>query len=143
MVTSPELVIRTDPTPTEIDFLEERLYEFNARTTGIDDALGLAIFGRDERDEVIAGLCGYTWAGCCEIRQVWVHETMRGQGIGRRLLDLAEKEARRRKCFQIILATYSFQAPAFYLKLGFDVVASIPGPRGYQHLHLRKLLGET
>jgi GNAT superfamily N-acetyltransferase len=143
-VTNPELVIRTDPTAAEIEFLEDRLYEFNAKATGIDDALGLAIFRHDERGEVVAGLCGYTWGGCCEIRQVWVQEKVRGQGIGRRLLELAETEARRRGCFQIILATHSFQAPAFYLRLGFEVVASVPGyPRGHQHLHLRKVLGET
>lgn len=137
-----ELVLGTDPTPAEIDFLEQRLYEFNSRATGIFDALGLSVFGRDAQGEVVAGLCGHTWGGCCEIRQVWVHEKHRGQGIGRRLLELAETEARRRGCFQILLATYSFQAPEFYRRLGFEIVESLPGyPRGHRHLHLRKLLG--
>jgi GNAT superfamily N-acetyltransferase len=143
-VQRPELVIRTDPTPAEIGLLEDRLYEFNAKTTGIGDALGLAIFERDDQDEVVAGLCGHTWGGCCEIRQLWVHEKVRGLGIGRRLLELAEREARRRDCFQIILATHSFQAPGFYLRLGFEIVASVPEyPRGHQHLHLRKVLRNT
>ena len=31
---TPELVMRTDPTPAEIDFLEDRLYEFNSQATG-------------------------------------------------------------------------------------------------------------
>ena len=138
----PTLVMGTDPTPAEIDFLEQRLYEFNSRATGIADALGLTVFGRDAQGEVIAGLCGHTWGGCCEIRQVWVHEKHRGQGIGRRLLGAAEAEARRRGCFQIVLATHSFQAPEFYRKLGFEIVDSLPDyPRGHQHLHLRKLLG--
>ena len=35
---TPELVMRTDPTPAEIDFLEDRLYEFNSQATGIVDA---------------------------------------------------------------------------------------------------------
>ena len=109
----PHLVMRTDPTPAEIGFLEDRLYEFNAKATGIVDALSLAIFGRNEHGEVVAGLCGHTWGGCCEIRQVWVHERHRGRGVGRQLLKLAETEARRRSCFQIILATHSFQAPEF------------------------------
>ena len=80
---TPELVMRTDPTPAEIDFLEGRLYEFNSRATGIVDALGLAVFGRDTQGDLVAGLCGHTWGGCCEIRQVWVHERHRGHGIGR------------------------------------------------------------
>ena len=138
---SPALVIRTDPTPEEIDFLEDRLYEFNSRATGVVDALGLAVFGRDAQGEVIAGLCGYTWGGCCEIRQVWVHERYRRQGIGHRLLDMAETEARRRGCRQIVLATHSFQAPDFYRNLGFQIVDSVPDyPLGHQHVRLRKVL---
>jgi ribosomal protein S18 acetylase RimI-like enzyme len=137
----PALVLGTDPTPAEIDFLEQRLYEFNSQTTGIVDALGLVIFGRDAQGEVVAGLCGHTWGGCCEIRQVWVHERHRGQGIGRRLLELAEAEARRRGCSQILLSTHSFQAPEFYRKLGFEIVDSLPDyPRGHLHVLLRKVL---
>ncbi len=138
----PEPVVGMDPTAAEIEFLEARLYEFNSRTTGIADALGLSVFGRDAEGEVIAGLCGHTWGGCCEIRQVWVREASRGRGLGRRLLQLAEAEARRRGCSQIALATHSFQAPEFYRKLGFEIVHSLPDyPRGHRHLHLRKLLG--
>ncbi len=138
---TPHLVMRTNPTSWEVDFLEDRLYEFNSKATGIYDALGLAIFGRDEHGELVAGLCGHTWGGCCEIRQVWVHETQRGHGIGRQLLEMAEAEARRRRCAQITLATHSFQAPEFYRKLGFEVVDTLPEyPRGHQHIRLRKLL---
>jgi GNAT superfamily N-acetyltransferase len=139
----PKLVMGTDPTQAEIDFLEQRLYEFNSRATGIVDALGLTVFGRDAQGEVIAGLCGHTWGGCCEIRQVWVHEKHRGRRIGRRLLELAEQEARSRGCDQIVLATHSFQASEFYRKLGFEIVHSLPDyPSGHQHLQLRKILAK-
>ena len=138
---NPGLVMRTDPTPTEIGYLEDRLYEFNAKATGIDDGLGLAVFGRDAHGEIAAGLCGHTWGGCCEIRQVWVDEKDRGHGIGRRLLEMAEAEARRRTCVQIVLATHSFQAPGFYRKLGFEIVDRLAGyPRGHELLRLRKVL---
>jgi ribosomal protein S18 acetylase RimI-like enzyme len=139
-----KLVMGTDPTPAEIDSLEHRLYQFNSQTTGIVDALGISVFGRDTQGELVAGLCGHTWGGCCEIRQVWVDEKHRGQGIGRRLLELAETEARRRGCFQMVLATHSFQAPEFYRKLGFEVVHTLPDyPLGYQHLQLRKILSRA
>jgi hypothetical protein len=43
-----EFVIETDPTPEQIQYLEDRLYEFNSQTTGICDGEGLAIFVRNE-----------------------------------------------------------------------------------------------
>ena len=55
-----EFVIETDPTPEQIQHLEDRLYEFNSQTTGITDGEGLAIFVRDEQERVVAGIGGHT-----------------------------------------------------------------------------------
>ena len=139
-----EFVIDTEPTPDEVQYLEDRLYEFNSNATGITDGEWLAIFVRDERDRIVAGICGNTWGGCLEIRQFWVEESRRRQGLGRRLLGAAEQEARRRGCTQILLMTFSFQAPAFYAKHGFQVLASVDDqPRGHRNLLLRKRLDEA
>jgi hypothetical protein len=56
-------VIETNPTPEHIQYLEDRLYEFNSAATGITDGQGLAIFVRDEQDRIVAGICGHTWGG--------------------------------------------------------------------------------
>jgi hypothetical protein len=57
------------------------------------------------------------------------------------LYAAAEQEARRRGCTQIVLMTFSFQAPAFYAKRGFDVVATIDDhPRGHKSYLMRKRL---
>ncbi len=139
-----ELVITTEPTPGQIQYLEDRIYEFNSTATGITDGEWLAIFVRDEADRIAAGICGNTWGGCFEIRQFWVEEVRRKQGLGTRLLDAAEHEARRRGCRQILLMTFTFQAPAFYAKYGFEVVAVVDDhPRGHKNLLLRKRLGES
>ena len=136
-----EFVIETDPTLEDVQYLEDRLYEFNVGATGIADGAGLAVFVRDENRRIVAGICGNTWGGCCEIRQFWVEESRRRLGLGARLLDAAEGEARRRGCTQMVLTTFSFQAPAFYRKHGFlDLAATDDHPRGHQHLLLRKPL---
>jgi GNAT superfamily N-acetyltransferase len=79
---------------------------------------------------------------CVEIRQFWVEEQRRKQGLGTKLLQAAEQEARRRSCRQMLLMTFSFQAPALYEEHGFEVVAVVDDhPDGLKNLVLRKRLG--
>lgn len=133
--------ITAEPAPGEIQYLEERIYEFNSAATGITDGEWLSIFVRDEADRIVAGICGNIWGGCLEIRQLWVEEGRRKQGLGTQLLEAAEEEARRRGCGQILLMTFSFQAPAFYARHRFEVVAVVDDhPRGHKNLLMRKLL---
>ena len=139
-----EFLIETDPPPEQVQYLEDRLYEFNSGVKGITDGEGLAICVRDDGERIIAGICGHTWGGYCEIRQFWVEESRRGRGLGTKLLGAAEHEARRRGCRQIFLATFSFQAPAFYMKRGFETLAVMDDyPRGHRNLPLRKRLVEA
>src|ERR1051325_11294771 len=121
-MTTSELVIDTETTPDQVQYLEDRIYEFNSGATGITDGEWLAIFVKDG-GHIVAGICGNTWGGCLEIRQFWVEAARRKQGLGTRLLGAAEQEARRRGCRQVLLMTFTFQAPAFYAKRGFEVLA--------------------
>jgi GNAT superfamily N-acetyltransferase len=131
-------LIPVDPTPDEVQFLEDRIYEFNPSTTDITDGELLALFVR-EGGRIVAGICGNTWGGTCELRQFWVEESQRHRGLGTKLFQAAEQEARRRGCTQIVLMTFSFQAPAFYERHGFEVVATIDNhPHGHRNLLMRK-----
>jgi ribosomal protein S18 acetylase RimI-like enzyme len=128
-----------DPNLEDIQFLEDRLYEFNSAQTGIEDGRSLAFFMRDAAMEIVAAAAGHTWGETCELQQLWVAESLRRQGIGRRLLEESEAEAIRRGCRQLILTTHSFQAPRFYQNLGFEILCTIPEyPRGYSQILLRK-----
>lgn len=132
-----------EPSPGDIEYLEERLYEFNLAATGIADGRRLGIFVRDGAQTLLAGVAGHTWGETCELRQVWVAEPLRRKGIGRRLLAEAEAEARRRGCRQIVVTTHSFQAPAFYQRLGFTVVSEVADyPRGHSQVVLMKVLSD-
>jgi GNAT superfamily N-acetyltransferase len=135
------LRIETNPTVEDVRFLEDRLYDYGVEQTGVDDGQWLAIFLRDDQQTIQAGLKGWTWCGSCYIQTVWVHHTLRGQGIGTQLLQAAEQEARRRGCQQMILTSYSFQAPGFYQRLGFEVFAVLDEhPRGHRDYYLHKWL---
>jgi GNAT superfamily N-acetyltransferase len=128
------------PTPGDLQYLEDRIYEFNSTVTGIGEGELLAFFVRDG-DRIVAGICGNTWGGTCELRQFWVEESLRNHGFGTKLFQAAEEQARRRGCTQIILMTFSFQAPTFYANHGFEIVATIDNhPCGHQNILMRKRL---
>ena len=132
--------ILENPDRDEIQFLDERIDEFNLSTTGITDVRLLTIIVR-EGEEIVAGLYGWTWGTCCEVKTLWVHERLRGRRLGTRLMGAAEAEARRRGASQIVLSTHSFQAPAFYERLGFAPVGYVEDyPIGHQSIFLRKRL---
>ncbi len=132
------------PSTEELQFLEDRLYEFNATQTRQDDGQLFGFLVRDEQRQIVAGISGWTWARACEIRELWVHPDWRGQGYGRTLLESAQQLARARGCQVILLTSYSFQAPKFYQKFGFQLEWQLADfPPGYQYAHLVKRLTGT
>jgi GNAT superfamily N-acetyltransferase len=129
------------PSAVELDFMDDRLYEHNSAQTGQDDGQLFGFFIRNEQQEIVAGITGWTWAQACEIRGLWVHPSLRGQGYGRDLLESAEQEARARGCQVIMLDSYSFQAPGFYQKYGYELVYQLKDfPPGHQNNLLVKRL---
>jgi hypothetical protein len=46
--------ISVNPTPDDVQYLEDRIYEFNSSVTGVADGELLAFFVR-ERDRIVAG----------------------------------------------------------------------------------------
>jgi GNAT superfamily N-acetyltransferase len=127
------------PSAEDLQFLEDRIYEFNSSQTGLNDGQLFGFFIRDEKQEIIAGLSGWTWAKACEIRDLWVHPKWRRQGYGRKLLKSAEEEARTRGCEVILIISYSFQAPAFYQKCGYELAWQLNDfPPGHQNCYLVK-----
>ena len=60
-----------------------------------------------------------------QLKQLWVAEPSRGLGLGSALLDKFIDEARKRVASRIWLASYDFQAPAFYERAGFTRVIDL------------------
>lgn len=136
------LHIEVEPAAADVRFLEDRLYDFNVEQTGSDDGKWLSIFVRNDTGEIVAGLHGWTWCGSCKIMSLWVRKDLRRQSYGTRLLAAAEQEALARGCSQILLDTFSFQAPLFYKKLGYEVIGEVESFPRRPHLeyHLKKTL---
>ncbi len=95
-----------------------------------------------EDGSVVAGLAGWTWGTCAGISLVWVREDARRQGWGGQLLAAAERVARQRGCQQIIVTSFTFQAPRFYELHGYVETGRVEGlpVAGEADVHLRKQL---
>lgn len=140
-MTQMDIKIEDQYEPEIATFLEEQLYAFNVRATGIADGRMFHALVRDKAGQVIAGINGHTWGGCGEIKEVWVAQAYRGQGLGRQLVQAAEQAAIERGCQQMLLATHSFQAPGFYEKLGYGRLATVVDyPQGHQQIFYVKQL---
>jgi ribosomal protein S18 acetylase RimI-like enzyme len=130
---------RHDLSPMEIDAVEVRLYEYNRAVTGRGDGAGLGFVLRDEAGRMIGAAAGYSWAGISELKQMWVDEAYRGQGYGRALLEAFVAEAQRRGVRRVWVASYDFQAPGLYERLGFVRMAEFEGwPDGHVNVILCK-----
>lgn len=137
----PRMTTTDDPPPSDREFLDERIYEYNVAATGITDGRLLSLSVRDEQDTLIAGLYGWTWGACLFIEFLWVDEAWRGTGYGTQLLQAAEAEGIARGCTLVALGTHDFQAPEFYRKHGYEIYGEIRDyPRGFAQYHLKKRL---
>lgn len=115
-----------------------RFEEFNRARTG----WGAHTFSlvRRDADAIIAAARGVLNMGLVEIRGVWVEPGARGTGIGTRLMAAVECEAMRRGCTRAALDTYSWQAPGFYLRLGYREYGVLDYPNGTSRHYMAKEL---
>ncbi len=136
-----KVVLDENPDKFDIKFLRDKLVEYNlAQTRGFDDKV-LAIFIRDSNYRIAGGLYGFSWGGWLEIKYLWIREDLRRKGYGKKLLETAENEGKARGCKWILLDTFSFQAPEFYKKFGYQVFGVLDDfPSGHKRYYLKKAL---
>lgn len=135
------IVSEPQASPQDREVVSQGIVLFNVAATGDANYSPLAIFLKDDRGAVLGGALGNLWGGWLNLTYLWVSEPLRGQGHGTRLLEAAEAEAKQFGCTNVFLTTFSFQAPSFYERLGYEVVADIPDyPVGHNYLVLKKVL---
>ena len=126
------------------DRVVELLVEYNlSKTKQFEKEINkpIEIIARNELNEIIGRLYGRSLWGTLEIKTFVVKTENRNEGIGRKLIEEAEKEAKIRNCRFISLDTFSFQAPEFYEKLGFIKIGTETDfPKGFEKHYYRKKL---
>ncbi len=77
------------------------------------------IFLKDDHRKVYGGVIATVLWNGMEINSLWVEESLREQGWGRKLVAAIEKEGKARGCTFVYTNTFTWQAPEFYEKLGY------------------------
>jgi len=122
-------------------YVRDGLSLYNVGRTGQDYWRPVKLFVRDGTGLVRGGLLGDIWGGWLEVKILWLEESLRGAGLGRRLMETAEAEARRTSCRYARLDSHSFQAPDFYKALGYEEFGRLKdSPLGYEQIFLWKHL---
>lgn len=101
------------------------LKDYNINRFGPSDWQELVISLRDDEGTVTGGLCGHTARGWLYTRLLFIPETLRGQGLGPKLLSMAEEEARKRGCIGAYIDTMNPDALAIYQKCGYEIFGQI------------------
>ena len=112
---------------------------FNKEQAGDNQFQRLCYVLQDENEEMLGGvLCEVYWEWLY-IDLLWVKEELRGNGYGRQLMETVEKKAKEAGAINAYLDTFSFQAPEFYEKLGYQVFGELKDfPPGQDRFYMKK-----
>ena len=141
MTERPAVVIamETDDTGELRKAILSGLFSYNDQIAGPMHNSVLIISARDHDHTFVGGLIvnfqpGWKWM---HLQWIWIAESHRRAGIGRRLVEVAEREGEKRGCLHAAVDT--FQAREFYEKLGYSVYGVMEDyPAGHRRFHMRK-----
>ncbi|MBI4065091.1 GNAT family N-acetyltransferase [Candidatus Gottesmanbacteria bacterium] len=130
-----------DPKPEDKKVLTEGLLAHHMSKGHPRKSKVFSIFLKNQNDKVFGGIIvSLLWNGM-EIQSLWVDESVRKQGWGRKLLEAVETEAIKRGCTIVYTNTFSWQAGDFYTKLGYATYGKLDGfPENNSLIYYRKNL---
>ncbi len=113
--------------------------EYNNQQAGDDNAQRICFVLQSPDGEAVGGVTGVVYWDWFSLDLMLIQEEFRGRGYGHRLLTLVEVEARKLGATKVHLDTFSFQAPGFYEKYGYEVFGQLDDfPTGHKRIYMRK-----
>lgn len=89
---------------------------------GMSPVQSFNVMIKKEGEEVaLGGLTAVTLFGCLYVDMLWVDPSIRKLGLGKRLMEEAERIARTRSCKFATVNTMDWEALPFYQKLGYEI----------------------
>lgn len=121
----PQITISDGPDKDSEAAILAALKSYNVDRFGPSDWRELVIALRNDEGSVIGGLSGHTAHGWLYTSLLFIPEDMRGQGLGPKLLAMAEDEARKRGCRGAYIDTMNPDALAIYQACGYEIFGQI------------------
>ena len=114
-----EKVESSDILKTQMD----KIYEMDDKEKGVNDIKFKAFaYAVKDDNNIIGGIHGWRAFDEIYIDELCIDKSIRGHGIGKKLIEIVEKEVDDGKCENINLITNEFQeAIEFYKKCGFEI----------------------
>ena len=135
------IYLTDNPEDTIKEKIIQPLVAFNTQQAGKGNFRILAIPIEDKHHKIIGGLYGKTSFQWFFIELLFVPEPMRGKGVGKKIVQMGEQEARRRGCHSVWVDTYEFQAKEFYEGMQYQEFGKLPNyPNGFFRYFFQKTL---
>lgn len=131
--------------PEDSEWIRQRLIEYNSAQLPEEvktPVQQVSFILRNDEEDIVGGVTGTIFWQTLHINFLWIDASARGLGYGKQLMRDIEQLAVDQACRLIQLDTFSFQAPEFYIGLGYEVVGVIhghPTPE-HQQYYLKKSL---
>ncbi|QGQ96509.1 GNAT family N-acetyltransferase [Paenibacillus psychroresistens] len=136
-----ELYISNDLNSSDKTYVVDKMIEYNLMHFP-DDLKGryqeFTLTLENTDGQIFGGITGEICWNWMEVEYLFVDETYRKLGYGKKLLLEAEKLAKAKNCEFIKLDTLSFQALDFYKSQGFVVFGTIQNAGRHTHYYLKK-----
>lgn len=137
-----EYIVKVGMKKEELEYIKESLFNYNIKSAPPNNespSKDLQLIAKDIEGQVLGGLIGKIYRSCLFIDILWVNEEFRGSGCGSMLMNRAEEIVREARCKFIHLDTFSFQAPDFYKKNGYEIFGVLDDyPDGIKRYFLKK-----
>lgn len=137
-IVDPCITIENPPKKEHLKIIDDGLLGDIAETAPLSNH-PMAILLYDEDDRVRGGLIAGVFWHWMDIRFLWIDESLKGQGWGKKILIAAEQEAKKRDCIGMVCDTASFQTLSFYQSQGFEIIGTLKNrPPGHESYFIQK-----
>ena len=130
-----QIVLVEKPEDIAWGVIGKGLDAFNIQIAGDYNFQRLCFALQTSDNAIVGGVLGELFWDWFHIDLLWIPEDLRGHGYGHQLLLMVEEEAKRRGAKNVFLDTFSFQAPDFYKKHGYQIFGELkdfpPGHKRY------------